>query len=166
MRGMRPKNSQFYVELASSKDIEIIWKLENNIFRKDDRFSKRQLRYLLSSPNAKLFLCHRSGNCVGYGVSIVTRLKNGKKKGRIYSIGLLADHRRKGGGSELLNTLEGQLRLAGVSFITLETKKGPIGASRFFRRKGYVQTMYLPQYYASAHGIRMKKDIEIRRPDL
>ncbi len=140
-------------------DLETVWSLERNIFGETDRFTKRQLRYLLTSPNTTFRLCYAEGACIGYGISLINRLRNGKLKGRIYSIGLLPGYRHQGAGCLLLKAMESDLYRAKVFFITLETKKGGMGADGFFAEHGYHKVQELPNYYASAHGVRMRKEL-------
>ncbi len=140
-------------------DLDMICFLEESIFSAEDRFSRRQLRYLLLSPRVIFLLCKCDQNPVGYGIALFNRLRNGRRKGRIYSIGILDRFRHQGAGSLLLPALEGWLVEKGVSFITLETKKGSGGAGAFFHKHGYVITQILPRYYGASHGIRMKKNV-------
>lgn len=142
---------------AKKHQLEQIWDLENRIFADDDRFSKTRLRYLLNSPNAAFFLGLKGNVPIAYGIALKNRLRSGKTKGRIYSIGVLREFRTRGVGTKLLDSLEHWLSLEGAIFITLETKIKKNGARDFFARRGYEVTEFLPKYYASTDGIRMKK---------
>lgn len=157
MSMLPPARPRFSVRPARLTDLELIWDLEQRIFPRSERFSKRRLRYLLGCRNAEFVLCLQSSRCAGYGIALFNRLRNREKKGRIYSIGLLAEYRNHGGGAVLLRALEDCLWRGGASFITLETKKSRKGAVRFFRRHGYTELGTLPHYYGSRHGVRMKK---------
>ena len=140
-------------------DFEKVFSLEKKIFGESDRFSKRQIQYLLSSKNACFRLCYAGKHCVGYGINLISRLRNGKLKGRVYSIGILPTYRGQGAGSILLRAMERDLAQSSVSFITLETKKGGKGAATFFRQHGYRVVEDLPMYYASGAGLRMCKNL-------
>jgi|GEM_PF-5312979 len=74
----------FGTETASLTHFETIWSLEKNIFEESDRFSKRQLRYLLTSPNTAFRLCHVERTCIGYGIALINRLRNVALKCQIY----------------------------------------------------------------------------------
>ncbi|OHE31395.1 MAG: hypothetical protein A3J94_15125, partial [Syntrophus sp. RIFOXYC2_FULL_54_9] len=150
-------DKRFKIIETSSNELDDICRLEESIFSLEDRFSRRQFRYLLASPNAKIFSCINNSGRIGYGITIIRRLRDGKKQGRIYSIGILTKFRNKGAGSLLLKALEYWLETEGASYITLETKKGAKGAAAFFRKYGYVNTKWLPNYYGPSSGVKMKK---------
>lgn len=140
-----------------------IYQLENKIFRKSDRFSKRRFKYLLSSENVAFFLGMDGETSVGYGIAMKNRLRNGQTKGRVYSIGVLSKYRGKGVGTLLFTRMEDWLVRSQVSFITLETRKGSSGAAEFFEKFGYHVTELLPKYYEGADGLRMRKSDGRRR---
>ncbi len=148
----------FVTRKVSTSDLDTICKLEERIFRSSDQFSRQRIRYLLSSKNTCFRFCYASKCCIGYGISLLSRLRNGVMKGRIYSIGILQTYQRQGAGSILLKAMEQDLARSSVSFITLETKKGDIGATTFFKQHGYRVVKELPKYYHSGAGLRMRKD--------
>ncbi|NCO60402.1 GNAT family N-acetyltransferase [bacterium] len=150
-------DKRFKIIEMSYSELDDICHLEESIFSLEDRFSRRRFRYLLASPNAKIFSCINNSGRIGYGIAIIRRLRDYKKQGRIYSIGILTKFRNKGVGSLLLKALEYWLETQGVSYITLETKRGAKGATAFFGKYGYVSTKLLPNYYGSSSGVRMKK---------
>ena len=108
-----------------------IYDLERRIFRVNECFSRSQLRYLRSSHNASFFLLRDNSSSVGFGVTLRNELRNGKYKGRIYSIGVLPAYRSTGAGKILLDAMEKYLIESNVSFIVLETLKGEGGAEVF-----------------------------------
>lgn len=133
-----------------------IVELEQRIFSQEG-FPKSRLKYLLDSPNTAFFVAYQRGAPIAYGIALKNRMRNGKTKGRIYSLGVVRGLRSKGVGTLLLKTLETWLSAARVSFITLETKANKSGAKDFFASKGYQVVEFLPKYYDSADGLRMKK---------
>ena len=149
----------FRTRLAAYCDFEIVLHLEKCLFGEKERFSSRRLHYLMSSQNTTFRLCYSERTCVGYSITLINRLRNGKLKGRIYAIGILSSYRHQGGGSKLLKVAEKDLFHSKVSFITLETKKGSTGAIGFFLGHGYTTIEQLPEYYLAGHGVRMRKEI-------
>ena len=143
---------------ASRQDLSQIVRLEASI-EKPCLFSRSQLRYLLSSPNAFVFLCHADGSVVGYGIALKNKLRNGLYKGRIYFIGVIPEYQFLGIGTLLLKSMENDLIKTGVSFIVLETKSDKDGAESFFKKHGYIKSEILPDYYASGDAVKMKKII-------
>ena len=86
-------------------------------------------------------------------------MRNGKYKGRIYSIGVLPEYRSTGAGKLLLAAMERYLIKSKVSFIVLETLKRKGGAEHFFAKHGYVESKFLPDYYPYGDAVRMKKSV-------
>ena len=150
------------VSRTSTINSDQVYDLERRIFTRNECFSRSQLRYLASSPNASFFLLRDNGSSVGFGVALRNKLRNGKYKGRIYSIGVLPAYRRTGGGMLLLEAMEKYLIKSHVSFIVLETLKGKGGAEHFFARHGYIESKFLPGYYPYGDAVRMRKTVIIR----
>ena len=86
-------------------------------------------------------------------------MRNGKYKGRIYSIGVLPEYRSVGAGKLLLYAMEKYLIKSNVSFIVLETLKGKGGAESFFTKRGYMESKFLSNYYTYGDAVRMRKTV-------
>ncbi len=142
---------------TSTADSNQIVDLQKRIFAVNECFSRSQLRYLKSSPYASFFLLRDNNSFVGFGLALRNKLRNGKYKGRIYSIGVLPEYRSMGAGKLLLDAMEKYLIESKVSFIVLETLKGKGGAEKFFSRQGYVEWKFLPNYYPYGDAVRMRK---------
>ena len=140
---------------ASIDHLSLLLHLEDQLFEATDRFSRRQFKYLIESRNVLTLLCFQDGQSLGYGIALKNRLRNGKVKGRIYSLGVVKKGRRKGLGSKLLRALERWLIEEGAEFITLETRLGRNPA--FYEKRGYKGTARLARYYGRAPGLRMRK---------
>lgn len=140
---------------ATIDHLDLLLNLEAQLFERTDRFSRRRFKYLIESKNALTLLCFLEGASIGYGIALKNRLRNGKVKGRIYSLGILKKVRKKGRGSELLKALERWLVDERAEFITLETRFGRNPA--FYKHRGYKETDRLPRYYGRAPGLRMRK---------
>jgi len=151
------RNSKLTVARVSNKYVDQIYDLERRIFLLNECFSRSQLRYLSSSPNASFFLLRDGDVPVGFGITLKGKLRNGLHKGRIYSIGVLPEYRNRGAGNLLLNVMEEYLIKSHVSFIVLETLQGKSGAELFFAEHGYKTLGSLPNYYPNGNGVRMKK---------
>ncbi len=152
-------DSKLTVIRTSKNNSGKIYDLERRIFRANECFSRSQLRYLKSSPNASFFLLRDKNSYVGFGITLRDKLRNGKYKGRIYSIGVLPAYRSTGAGKFLLDSMERNLIESNVLFIVLETLKGKGGAEHFFAKQGYVESKFLPNYYPYGDAVRMRKDV-------
>ncbi|MGC9975299.1 MAG: N-acetyltransferase [Syntrophales bacterium] len=144
---------------TSKGDQGQIFDLQRRIFRVNECFSRSQLRYLRSSPNVSFFLIRDNNSFVGFGIALRNKLRNGKYKGRIYSIGALPAYRSMGAGKLLLDAMEKYLIESNVSFIVLETLKGKGGAESFFSKHAYKEAKFLPNYYPYGDAVRMRKTV-------
>ena len=152
-------DSKLTVIRTSQNNSGQIYDLERRIFRANECCSRSQLRYLKSSPNASFFLLRDKNSYVGFGITLRNKLRNGKYKGRIYSIGVLPAYRSMGAGKLLLDAMGKYLIRSTVSFIVLETLKGKGGAENFFAKQGYVESKFLPNYYPYGDAVRMRKNV-------
>ena len=155
----RMSDSKLTVIRTSKNNSGQIYDLERRIFMANECFSRSQLRYLTSSPNASFFLLRDSNSSVGFGIALRNKLRNGQYRGRIYSIGVLPAYRSMGAGKLLLDAMEKYLIKSNVSFIVLETLKGKGGAEIFFARHGYIESKFLPEYYPYGDAVRMRKSV-------
>ncbi len=67
--------------------------------------------------------------------------------GHIITIDVLADARRDGVGTLLMNTSEARLKAEGCSAIYLETAVDNLAALTFYKRRGYSVLKTIPRYY-------------------
>ena len=151
--------SKLNVIRTSKNNSGQIYDLERRIFRVNECFSRSQLRYLVSSPNASFFLLRNNNSSVGFGITLRNKLRNGKYRGRIYSIGVLPAYRSMGAGKLLLDAMEKYLIKSNVSFIVLETLKGRGGAETFFAKHVYMESKFLHNYYPYGDAVRMRKTV-------
>lgn len=152
-------DSKLNVIRTSKNNSGQIYDLERRIFSVNECFSRSQLRYLISSPNASFFLLRNNNSSVGFGITLRNKLRNGKYRGRIYSIGVLPAYRSMGAGKLLLDAMGKYLIKTNVSFIVLETLKGKGGAETFFAKHGYMEFKFLHNYYPYGDAVRMRKAV-------
>jgi [ribosomal protein S18]-alanine N-acetyltransferase len=63
------------------------------------------------------------------------------------NVAVLSEHRGKGIGHSLLNTLIGCAKIKGATCMTLEVRKSNAGAQRLYSRMGFVPRGLRRQYY-------------------
>jgi ribosomal protein S18 acetylase RimI-like enzyme len=147
------------VRSGSKNDLDILCRLERQIFSgRDELFSRAQLRYLLSSSTSEVLIVSLGGAPIGYSIALFQRLRNGKLRGRIYTLGILPELQNKDYGTLLLKETEIRLSSHHVDFVTLETRSDSLGARGFFEESGYRTIGKLAGYYEDSDGIRMRKD--------
>lgn len=159
---------------TSLEDVSQIEEMEEAYFL-EEAFGRRQIRYLLQSPNA-IALTAEEGGRFGRAYGRSPAASNGKVLGyiiglgrrgssavRIYTFCVRKDYRLKGIGASLLQRLERECRRRGVSSLILEVGEGNSSALRFYKRNGFVEFYMTPGYYSDGTtAVRMRKVIARR----
>jgi len=156
---------------TSLEDVSQIEEMEGAYFL-EEAFGRRQIRYLLQSPNA-IALTAEEGGRFGWAYGRSPAASNGKVLGyiiglgrrgssavRIYTFCVRKDYRLKGIGTSLLQRLERECQRRGVSSLILEVGEGNSSALRFYKRNGFVEFFRTPGYYSDGTtAVRMRKAI-------
>lgn len=154
---------------TSLEDVSQIEEMEGAYFL-EEAFGRRQIRYLLQSPNA-IALTAEEGGRFGWAHGRGPAASNGKVLGyiiglgrrgssvvRIYTFCVRRDYRLKGIGTSLLQRLERECQRRGVSSLILEVGEGNSSALRFYKRNGFVEFFRTPGYYSDGTtAVRMRK---------
>jgi ribosomal protein S18 acetylase RimI-like enzyme len=143
---------------ATINDLDAMVLLDKQIFPLEP-FGRNLWRYALKSKHQRVYLVKEHDAFIGAGSVWITPLKNGKTKGRIYTLGIIQAQRKKGYGGLLLATMIYDLIKEKVSYITLETHAKDIEYIELYKKHGFVKTEDLPEYYEDGDGIRMRKTI-------
>jgi ribosomal protein S18 acetylase RimI-like enzyme len=147
---------------ATLDQLDEIMEAEALIFPKEP-FSRRAYKYLIGK--GWVYLIFAKEGLAGTGIILLNNLKNGKKKGRIYSVGVLDKFRGRGLASMLIKYME--IEMVGVEYITLETHKHHKNVIRLYEKLGYeIYEPLLKDYYTDGDGVRMKKYIYNHVPDI
>ena len=160
---------------TSLADVSQIEEMEEAYFL-EEAFGRRQIRYLLQSPNAIALTAEAgcrsvwahppqagspaasNGKVLGYIIGLGRR---GSSAVRIYTFCVRKDYRLKGIGTSLLQRLERECQRRGVSNLVLEVGEDNSSARRFYKRNGFVEFSSIPGYYSSddTTAVRMRKAI-------
>jgi len=111
---------------------------------------------VLAKPDTVLLLASVADTLVGYGMAHVVSAGGswaadtwvtGPRIGEIESLAVLPAYRGRGLGTELLDRLEHELRLQGITDLMLGVLPGNTGAVRLYERRGYRPTwMYMSRF--------------------
>src|SRR3989338_285637 len=159
---------------TSLADVSQIEEMEEAYFL-DEAFGRRQIRYLLQSPNAIALTAEAgcrsvwahppqagspaasNGKVLGYIIGLGRR---GSSAVRIYTFCVKKDYRLKGIGTSLLQRFERECQRRGVSNLVLEVGEDNSSARRFYKRNGFVEFFRTPGYYSDGTtAVRMRKVI-------
>ncbi len=138
---------------AGPADIAAVAALEAACFgAADGAFSRRQLRTLLTNPNA-CWLLSPDGRAMGCWLLV----SNGRARwARLYSLAVHPVLRGQGWGERLLEAGFAWMRQEGLTTCRAEVKADNHAARRLYARHGFVETGLLPDYYApGVDGVRL-----------
>lgn len=145
---------------AETKDLEALMRFEKKNFKRpEDRFKKWSLRHLMLAPTSlTLLVKDENGTIIGEVIGLLRHFK--VPSGRVYKIGVDKDIRKKGMGTELLLEIENWFRKKGMKKSCAEVRVGNKASRHMFEKNGYVETGFLPFYYANGEsGIKYWKSL-------
>jgi ribosomal-protein-alanine acetyltransferase len=147
------------VERATINNLETLYQIERECFTLE-AFDKQHIAYLLENPNAVSLVAKINNEIAGFIIGLIHR--HGEKiTSRIYTLDVTVKYRRKGVGLKLLDEIERIFAKRGVKICYLEVRKDNMAALELYRKHGYVEVEELKDYYNGAHGVRLKKKLEV-----
>ncbi|MEM3563423.1 MAG: ribosomal protein S18-alanine N-acetyltransferase [Candidatus Jordarchaeaceae archaeon] len=148
--------TNFAIERAETKDIEVLNEIERECFA-EQAFPKSFLKYLILYPHSIFLKAIIDGKIVGFIAGI---LQASHKGGRIYTIDVKPEFRRRGIASKLLQTLESEFKNRGIAFSILEVEVTNTAALGLYQKFGYRPVRTLKNYYGkNRNGLQMVKNL-------
>jgi [ribosomal protein S18]-alanine N-acetyltransferase len=179
----------FTVRDFQPADFDTLWRLDQECFAPGISYSRTELKVYMrrrgsftlvaedatASEISKVVRDSGKGvkhfPTVGSGEVPVTRPSvagfivaeaDGRGRGHIITIDVIAAARRSGVGSLLLGAAEDRLRAAGCSSVELETAVDNLSALSFYKRQGYSVVKTFPRYYSNGvDALVLEKDLGI-----
>ncbi len=145
-----------------------MWRIDQDCFDPQLAYSKGELAVYMRRPGSFTLVADAvsaAGNKNGdQGILGFVVAEARRKMGHIITIDVIAEARREGIGSALLDAAEAQLRQGGVEVVALETPVNNAAAIRFYKQKGYFVEKTVPGYYSNQlDALVMSKDlVEVR----
>lgn len=144
------------IRQAAPADVPGIAALEQRAFT-TDRFSARQLRYLITRAQATALVAGDAGAPLGYAVTLYRR---GSACARLYTIAVAAAARGQGVATALIEALAVAARTRGCTALTLEVRADNGAALELYRKLGFVEAGRLRGYYEDgAEALRMRLEL-------
>lgn len=141
---------------ASVEHLSGIEVLERDNFC-EEAFSRKQIKYLLKSPNSVAIVATADGSLVGYIIGMHRRVSN---TCHICTLCLHVDFRHRNIASRLLSELEKACILKGVSHLTLEVREDNLPALRLYKKSGFIESERVAGYYSDGStAIKMEKHL-------
>ena len=145
---------------ATLLDLFALEQLEKDCFQAE-AFSRRLIKNLLINTKSAVFkAAEPTGKIIGNIIG-TTKKENSASVGRIFSLCVLAGHRKSGVATRLVQLLEEEFRLRGIRKIRLEVSTRNNVARTFYERLGYHTTSnILPHFYHDGtDAMVMRKDL-------
>ena len=171
-------------------DFDTLWRLDQECFAPGISYSRTELKVYMrrrgsftlvaedgpaavaistsvpdSGKGAKHFPATTPAKALITGFSVagfIVAEADGRGRGHIITIDVMAAARRSGVGSLLLGAAEDRLRAAGCSSVELETAVDNLSALSFYKRHCYSVIKMFPRYYSNGvDALVLEKDLGI-----
>ena len=134
------------IRTPKPEDFPELYALDQACFAPGIAYSKAELQYFLRYPGNISVVAEDAGVIVGFAIAGIQR-RRGIPIGRLITIDVREQGRRRGVGQSLMRAIEARLRKAGVEAVILEVAVDNVGAQQFYARHGFGQTGRIPGYY-------------------
>jgi len=146
----------FTVRAADAADRDWLQALEHRAFVYH-RLSRRSFGRFVASSTATLLVAEAQGVGVGYALVL---FRSASSLARLYSLAVHPARTRRGVGSLLMQEAEAAARERGAMTLRLEVHEANSCTMRLYRKRGYTEFGYRPNYYADGGGaLRMQKPL-------
>ena len=133
----------FHIREFEKTDFDTLWQIDQVCFDTQLAYSRPELAFYMRRPGSFTLVAEAETEVLGFVVA-ETRRKNG----HIITIDVVAEARRTGVGSALLQAAEERLLRAGALVVALETPVNNEAAIRFYKQQGYFVEKTVAGYYS------------------
>lgn len=133
----------FQIRQFKKSDFDTLWHIDQACFDPQLAYSRPELAFYMKRRGSFTLVAETDGQILGFIVAECRR-----ENGHIITIDVIAEARRAGVGSSLLDAAEERLLSTGVNTIALETPVNNAAAIRFYKQKGYFVEKTAAGYYS------------------
>ncbi len=126
----------------TSLDFDTLYAIDKACYPSGIAYSKQTLRWFLRLPGAECVVAELEGKIAGFILA-----QHEGPNAHLITIDVLADARRRGIGTALLDILEHSLSSRGARQVELETATDNHAAIAFWHKHGYRTVGVLKDYY-------------------
>ncbi len=151
---------------ATSADLDLLWRLDQECFPPGIAYSKRELTLFMTSRGAFTVLAETSEGEPSVLAGFILAQKHKNSWGHIVTIDVGGSSRRSGLGTQLMTIAERRLVESGCVGIYLETAVDNHAAIRFYQKLGYQKIGIIRGYYqGKIDAFRMEKPLQEKRSE-
>ncbi len=162
----------FRIRQFQKADFDTLWRIDQACFDPQLAYSRLELTFYMRRPGAFTLVAEAEAGgsapdngsapagAPGPRVLGFVVAESRRQSGHIITIDVIAEARRLGVGSALLDAAEEQLLRAGAATVALETPVNNAAAIRFYKKKGYFVEKTVAGYYSNQmDALAMTKDL-------
>jgi ribosomal-protein-alanine N-acetyltransferase len=150
----------FRIRQFQKADFDTLWRIDQACFDPQLAYSKPEMAFYIRRPGSFTLVAEGEGRedegnggapaaITGCGILGFIVAETRRARGHIITIDVVAEARRSGVGSALLQAAEEQLLRAGAVAVALETPVNNEPAIRFYKQKGYFVEKTVAGYYSN-----------------
>ena len=143
------------IETATLKLLDQLCSIEEQCFS-EEAFSRRQIAYLLTDYNTIALAARDNFDIAGFIIAQID-VENNIEYGRIITLNIHYNYRRKHVATRLLQEIQAILRQRGITECRLEVREDNHAAIKLYQTLGYQTLGKLEKYYGKKHGLYLKK---------
>lgn len=146
----------FLIREFQAEDFETLWRMDQECFPPGIAYSRRELKEYVGHRKSFTLVASdaETGTLAGFIVA------HQAATGHVITIDVMAEARRSGVGSRLLQAAETRLREAGSEAVGLETAVDNVAGLSFYKRHGYSVVRTWPRYYSNGvDALVMRKEL-------
>jgi ribosomal-protein-alanine N-acetyltransferase len=126
-------------------DLGTLHQIDRACFPAGISYSRRELSEFITDRKSETWVADHDGVIVGFLVADHQR----PRMSHVITIDVVADWRRRGVGTRLMDAAENAARGVGSRLIYLETSDQNVSAQRFYLKRDYEKYKVLPRYYGN-----------------
>ena len=136
--------SRIVIRKGTQADLDRVVEIENLGFD-SDRFSRKQLAYLILQAKGAFYIAEFGGEAAGY-ISVLTSSRT--CNARIYAITVHPSFRGRGIARALIGKAAEYAVFAGKTYLSLEVRPDNLSAIKLYEDCGFRTTSVKPTYYS------------------
>jgi ribosomal-protein-alanine N-acetyltransferase len=146
----------FVIREFKPEDFDMIWRMDQECFPPGMAYSRQELRQYVRHRGSFTLVAADADQGKAAGFIVV----HDGPVGHVITIDVIAEARRSGVGTMLLEAAEDRLRAGGSRAVGLETAVDNLAALSFYKRHGYNVIRTWPRYYSNGvDALVMKKEL-------